>query len=509
VSDTIKLPMQVDRRPAAEPDRRRRTGPCTMVILGASGDLTRRKLIPSLLHLLADGLLPEDFAVLGVGRKPLSDEAFREEQRSAADVEARLWTRFASRLFYLTLELDQPGSYARIAERLERLEAGESSERGRLFYLALPPSVYAETIEGLSRSGAMPRRESTDPRWVRVIIEKPFGTSLATAEALNRVVRAAVAEHQVYRIDHYLGKETVQNLLVFRFANSIFEPVWNRHHIHHVQITASESIGIEHRARYYEEAGVVRDMFQNHLLSLLSLTAMEPPATFRSETVRDEKNQVLNAVRADGAVCGQYGPGQLEGEWVPGYRDEEDVSDDSVTPTFAAIRCQIDNWRWKGVPFFLRSGKRLPRRSTEIAVQFHTPPHVIFPLEPGERIAPNVLVFLMQPDEGLSLSFEIKLPGAGVRICSARMDFAYAEAFGPGERDAYETLLLDCMAGDSMLFLRSDATEAAWRVVDPVIAEWERNPPTDFPNYPAGSWGPAAADELIARAGATWRNPAG
>jgi len=508
MSDTLTLPMQVQRRPS-EPDQRRRTGPCTMVILGASGDLTRRKLIPALLHLLADGLLPEDFVVLGVGRKALDDEAFRAEQRAASQADAGLWRRFAPRLFYLTLDLDQPGSYAEIAARLDLLEAERSAERGRLFYLALPPSVYAETIEGLSRTGAMPLRESSDPRWVRVIIEKPFGTSLATAQALNRVIRAAVAEHQVYRIDHYLGKETVQNLLVFRFANSIFEPVWNRYHIHHVQITAAESIGVEHRARYYEEAGVVRDMFQNHLLSLLSLTAMEAPTTFRSESVRDEKNQVLNAVRADGAVRGQYGPGLIDGEPVPGYRDEEDVADASVTPSYAAIRFLIDNWRWKGVPFFLRSGKRLAGRSTEIAVQFHTPPHIIFPLAPGERIAPNVLVFRMQPDEGLSLSFELKLPGAGVRICSARMDFAYQEAFGPVEHEAYETLLLDCMAGDSMLFLRSDATEAAWRVVDPVIAEWDANPPGDFPNYAAGSWGPAAADQLIAQAGAAWRNQAG
>jgi glucose-6-phosphate 1-dehydrogenase len=501
--------MHVEQRSPSSAPGRRRTGPCTIVILGASGDLTRRKLIPALLHLLADGLLPEDFTVLGVGRKPLDDEAFREEQRAGTQADATLWRRFAPQLFYLALDLDVPDSYGAIADRLEHLEAERGAERGRLFYLALPPSVYAETIEGLSRHGALPRRDRTDPRWARVIIEKPFGSSLATARALNRVVKAAVNEHQVYRIDHYLGKETVQNLLVFRFANSIFEPVWNRQHVHHVQITAAESIGVEHRARYYEEAGVVRDMFQNHLLSLLSLTAMEPPATFRSETVRDEKNQVLNAVHADGAVRGQYGPGMVGGDKVPGYREEADVAPSSVTPTYAAIRCQIDNWRWKGVPFFLRSGKRLAQRSSEIAVQFHSPPHLIFPLESGERLAPNVLVFRVQPDEGLSLSFEIKLPGAGVRICSARMDFGYAEAFGPTEHDAYETLLLDCMAGDSMLFLRSDATEAAWRVVDPIIAQWEREPPSGFPNYPAGSWGPAAADRLIAEAGAAWRNPAG
>ncbi len=505
MTETITLPMQVDRLPGAS--RSRQPGPCTMVILGAGGDLTRRKLIPSLLHLLADGLLPEDFAALGVGRKPLDDAGFREEQRAGSEADNELWDRLAPHLLYLTADLDVPDSFAAIAKRIERVEAERGVERGRLFYLALPPSVYAETIEGLSRSGALPRRDPADRRWARVIIEKPFGSSLATAQTLNRIVKAAVGEHQVYRIDHYLGKETVQNLLVFRFANSIFEPVWNRHHIHHVQITAAESIGVEHRARYYEEAGVVRDMFQNHLLSLLSLTAMEPPATFRSEAVRDEKTKVLNAIRADGAFRGQYGPGTVAGELVPGYREEEAVAANSVTPTYAAIRCLVDNWRWQGVPFLLRSGKRLARPVTEIAVHFHTPPHLMFPLEHGEEISPNVLVFRVQPDEGLSLCFEIKRPGAGVQITSARMEFSYRDAFGDGQHDAYETLLLDCMAGDSMLFLRSDATEAAWRVVDPIIAQWESERPPDFPNYPAGSWGPAAASDLIAQAGAAWRNP--
>jgi len=505
MSETITLPMQLSQVP--EPGGQRRVGPCTLVILGASGDLTRRKLIPSLLHLLGDGLLPDDFTVLGVGRKPMDDASFREEQRAASGADARLWERLAPHLFYLTLDLDVPDSFAPIAERLDAIEAERGAERGRLFYLALPPSVYAETIEGLARSGALPRRTQSDPRWARIIIEKPFGTSLETAVALNRVARAAVAEHQIFRIDHYLGKETVQNLLVFRFANAIFEPVWNRHHIQHVQITAAEAIGVEHRARYYEEAGVVRDMFQNHLLSLLSLTAMEPPATFRSESVRDEKAKVLKAIRVDGAVRGQYGPGTIAGEKVPGYRDEEDVANDSPTPTYAALRCLVDNWRWQDVPFFLRSGKRLPLRSTEIAVQFHAPPHLMFPLEHGERIAPNVLVFRVQPDEGLSLCFELKVPGSGMRIRSARMEFSYEEAFGPGGHDAYETLLLDCMAGESMLFLRNDSTEAAWRIVDPVIAQWDHEAPKHFPNYAAGSWGPEEADALIERAGASWRNP--
>ena len=360
----------------------------------------------------------------------------------------------------------------------------------------------------------MPRREAGDPNWVRVIIEKPFGRDLKSAQTLNHIVRAAVAEHQIYRIDHYLGKETVQNLLVFRFANSIFEPVWNRHHIHHVQITTGETLGVEHRAGYYEEAGVVRDMFQNHLLSLLSLTAMEPPATSLADAVRDEKVKVLNAIRpvppgelAEYAVRGQYGPGMIDGAPVPGYRREEGVAADSNTPTYAAIRFMIDNWRWQGVPFFLRSGKRLAKRVSEIAIQFRQPPHLMFPLPPGETLSPNVLVIRVQPDEGLSLCFEIKVPGVGIRMTSARMEFGYDDIFGATEHDAYETLLLDCMTGDATLFLRNDATEAAWRAVDPVIAAWDADPATGFPNYAAGSWGPAAAEALLAAAGAKWRNP--
>ena len=508
----ICLPMQVGK--IAGPSGPVRAGPCTMVILGAAGDLTRRKLLPSLLHLEADGALHEEFAVVGVGREPLSDEAFRDQVRAALGASGGLWQQFAPRLSYAAGNLREPATYDDLAQRLRLLES-TGGERGRLFYLAVPPSVYETAIEGLSRSGAMPRRpDPADRRWVRTVIEKPFGRSLATAQALNRVVRAALAEHQVYRIDHYLGKETVQNLLVFRFANSIFEPVWNRHHVHHVQITAAETLGVEHRAGYYEEAGVMRDMFQNHLLSLLSLTAMEPPATFNADAVRDEKAKVLNAVRpvpaaelAAWAVRGQYGAGTVLGERVPAYREEPGVATASATPTYAALRLMIDNWRWEGVPFFLRSGKRLPSRVTEIAIQFRKPPHLMFPLGRGETIAPNVLVVRVQPEEGLSLSFEIKVPGIGLRMTSARMEFGYAEAFGEQQHDAYETLLLDCMSGDSMLFIRSDATEAAWRVVDPVIEAWERDTPADFPDYPAGSWGPAAAERLIACAGAAWRQP--
>jgi glucose-6-phosphate 1-dehydrogenase len=512
VTGGVRLPLAVE-RPERLPGNRPEQ-PCTMVILGAGGDLTHRKLIPALVHLAEDRLLPDGFRILALGRKPLSDAAYRNQVRSHAAGAGRAWDDLAGRLSYLAAELDTEQGHRLIAERLEQIDALEGGERGRLFYLALPPSVYVEAIRGLSRSGALPRREPEDSRWVRVIIEKPYGRSEASARELNRIVRQAVGEHQIYRIDHFLGKETVQNLLVFRFANSIFEPVWNRDHIASVQITAAETGGIGSRAGYYEEAGVVRDMFQNHLLSLLSLVAMEPPAALRAEPLRDEKVKVLNATRvlsarevAEFTVRGQYGPGMRDGKPVPGYRQEPGVRLDSPTPTFAAIRLWIDNWRWAGVPFLLRSGKRLARQSTEIAIQFRRPPHLLFRVTDPDRFAPNVLAFRIQPDEGLSLCFELKTPGPGLETTSAKMDFAYRESFGPPEHEAYETLLLDCMAGDPMLFLRSDATEAAWRVVDPVIAAWEAEPPGDFPNYPAGSWGPPSAEQLMTRSGAGmgWR----
>jgi len=489
----------------------RPAGPCTVVILGAGGDLTRRKLLPSLLHLLGDGLLHEATRIIGVGRTPMSDEAFREATREALSPDAALWARFAPRLSWIAGDLAMPSTYQAIEEQLEILETSEAGDRGRLFYLAVPPSLYETAIEGLSTSGAAPwQDDSRSPRWVRVIVEKPFGRSYDTARALNHAIGEVLAEHQVYRIDHYLGKETVQNLMVFRFANSIFEPVWNRHHIHHVQITAAETIGVEHRAGYYEEAGVVRDMFQNHLLQLLTLTAMEPPVTSRADAVRDEKVKVLRAIRpvpretiGSYAVRGQYGAGRIANEQVPAYCAEAGVAPESRTPTYAAVRLMIDNWRWEGVPFFLRSGKRLARRDTEIAIQFRAPPHLMFPAG-GRPIEPNVLTIQVQPDEGLSLGFQLKVPGAGMRMTEVRMDFSYAEAFGPTDHDAYETLLLDCMAGDPTLFIRADATEAAWKVVDPIIEAWDEDQ-SPVPVYPAGSWGPPEADALIASCGAGWR----
>ena len=501
----------------------RRAEPCTLVILGA-GDLLHRKLMPSLFHLMGDGLLPDDFAVITMAREPMDDDAFRAAvghslqifgPNGRAGLDQERWSRFATRLHYVSGELDDATTYVALRQRLAEADATLPAGSGHLFYLAIPPSLYAATIARLNESGIAPRVPDPKQRpWVRIIIEKPFGRSLKSACELNACVRRAFAEHQVYRIDHYLGKETVQNLLVFRFANSIFEPVWNRQHVHHVQITAAESVGVEHRGKYYEEAGVVRDMFQNHLLQLLTLTAMEPPVTFSADAVRDEKVKVLRAIRPitpavmhDYAVRGQYGPGTINGTLVPGYRQEPFVAPDSATPTYCAIRFMIDNWRWQDVPFYLRSGKRMPRRATEIAIQFRKPPHVMFPLSEGETIEPNTLALRVQPKEGIALRFEVKVPGVEVKMASVDMDFGYAEAFGDLDHDAYETLLLDCMLGEATLFTRSDEVEAAWGVVDPIIDYWTSKRPDHFPNYPAGSWGPTVADEFIAREGAKWREP--
>jgi glucose-6-phosphate 1-dehydrogenase len=516
---SISLTVAPESAPATQPELRR-AEPCTMVIFGA-GDLVHRKLMPSLFHLMGDGLLPEDFAVIAVARAQGSDESFRTEVGNSLrtfshdGVDQKAWKRFAPHLHYLRGELDDPATYAALKQRLDDLDNAIPGANGHLFYLAIPPSLYSVAIERLSSSGVAPRVPDPAQRpWVRIIIEKPFGRDLESAIELNATVRRAFAEHQVYRIDHYLGKETVQNLLVFRFANSIFEPIWNRAHVQHVQITAAESVGVEHRGKYYEEAGVVRDMFQNHLLQLVSLMAMEPPVAFNADAVRDEKVKVLRAIRPitpaemhDYTVRGQYGPGTIDGKPVPGYREEPDVAPDSATPTYAATRFMIDNWRWHDVPFYLRSGKRLARRVTEIAIRFRKPPHMMFPLPSGESMAANTLAIRVQPKEGISLRFEVKVPGVDVKLASVDMDFAYAEAFGDLEHDAYETLLLDCMLGDATLFTRSDEVEAAWSVVDPVIRYWAGKRPDHFPNYAAGSWGPAVADEFVGREGVHWREP--
>ncbi|HEY9448343.1 MAG TPA: glucose-6-phosphate dehydrogenase [Gemmatimonadaceae bacterium] len=495
--------------------------PCTMIIMGACGDLTSRKLMPALAHLDMDGLLDPSFTVIGVGREGISDEAFRQNMDRAIQGSSEIGetdqtsrAKFLGKLRFVAGDLMDAGTYSRIAECLDAIEGENTAERGRLFYFAIPPSLYPEVLRHLSASGLAPRASEATSAWVRLIIEKPFGHDLASAQSLNRLVRSAFSERQIYRIDHYLGKETVQNLLMLRFANSIFEPIWNREHVQHVQITAAETVGVGHRASYYEEAGVLRDMFQNHLLQLLSLTTMEPPSSFAADTVRDEKVKVLRSIRPmtpmearSASVVGQYGPGLVAGQRVPGYREEPRIAPDSRVPTYAALRLMIDNWRWEGVPFFLRSGKRLAERVTEIAVQFRRPPHLLFPVNDDNEVAPNVLAIRVQPEEGISLRFEVKVPGVEVRMTPVKMVFSYATAFGPTTHSAYETLLLDGMQGDATLFARGDQVEVAWRVIDPVIEAWEEGIPTGIPNYDAGSWGPSVGGALVARDDAAWRIP--
>lgn len=522
----------VSPRPATvvRPPARDRADPCTMVILGALGDLSRRKLLPAIYELMKEHLVNEDFLVLGVGRdEAQSDDDFRKHMRQALDesdeihgVDDALWEELCKRLHFVSADLTSLDDYQKIGACLEVIERRRpAEERNRLFYLAVPPSIFEPIVRNLSKSGLAPRTRVADERpWTRVVIEKPFGRSLEDAQRLNDLVLGLFAEHQTYRIDHYLGKETVQNVLVLRFANSIFEPIWNRQWIHHVQITAAESVGVGDRGKYYEEAGVVRDMFQNHLLQLLSLTAMEPPAQMTANAVRDEKVKVLKSIRwltpetiPENAVRAQYTAGTIGGKPVPGYHEEPDVAPDSLVPTFAAVRLFVDNWRWNGVPFYLRSGKRLAKRESEIAVQFRSPPHMMFGQQTRDSLRPNTLVMRVQPNEGVALNFEVKVPGAAVALTSnieiapVDMAFDYAEAFGEVSAPAYETLLLDVMIGEATLFTRSDEVEAAWRVVDPLIQYWESHTPKRMPTYAAGSWGPREADELIEEDGVEWREP--
>jgi glucose-6-phosphate 1-dehydrogenase len=483
----------------------------TLTIFGASGDLTRRKLIPALFALYASRTLPEPFAIVAVARTGISSEEFRRRMREAVAEFGRVqppsetvWERFAAALHYLAGDPKDPALYARLETFLEQIERGRSPNR--LFYCATPSSLYDDIVAQLGASGLA--REQGG--WTRIVVEKPFGQDLPTARALNRQLASVFREEQVYRIDHYLGKETVQNLLVLRFGNGIFEPLWNRNHVDHVQLMVAESIGVETRGAYYEEAGALRDMAQNHLLQLLCLIAMEAPVTFDAAPVRDEKNKVMQSIRpiervADVAVRGQYGPGFVDGRAVIGYRSEKGVSPDSRTETYAALKLHVDNWRWAGVPFYLRTGKRLARRASEIIVQFRRTPHMIFRRQPKGPEA-NVLIVRIQPDEGMALRVAAKMPGSELRMSPVTLDFRYGDVFDGQPPEAYERLLLDAIGGDATLYARGDWVEQAWALLDPVLDAWKTDP-TAPPLYDAGSWGPREVDDFISRDGRAWRNP--
>ncbi|MFZ0711489.1 MAG: glucose-6-phosphate dehydrogenase [Terrimicrobiaceae bacterium] len=487
--------------------------PCTVVIFGATGDLTHRKLVPALYNLAADGALPPAASVVGLARREKSDEVFRKELEEAArkfsrqKINDQLWAGFSSSICYHRSEFDVLEGYESLAKRLDELDAERGTRGNRLFYLSAGPDQFPVILDNLRKSGLNRAKPGS---WARAIVEKPFGTDLPSAQRLNELVKEAFSEKDTFRIDHYLGKETAQNIMVMRFANAIFEQLWNARYIDHVQITASEPLGVEGRAGYYDKAGALRDMVQNHLLQLLCLTAMEPPAGLDADAVRDEKVKVLkslrpitgNAVR-EHVVRAQYGAGAVNGKRVPAYRDEQNIHPESVTETYVALHITIDNWRWAGVPFFVRVGKRLPKASTEIAIQFKAAPPVLFNVE-GQTIDSNALVIRIQPDEGVALRMSAKMPGSSLRIEPVKMDFRYGTSFGTATPEAYERLLLDAMSGDATLFARRDEVEEAWNFVDALRAEWDKSS-EDLALYSAGTWGPSEADELIKRYGATWR----
>jgi glucose-6-phosphate 1-dehydrogenase len=494
--------------------------PCAFVIFGASGDLTSRKLIPALYNLSCQELLPPGFAVIGFAMTPMDDASFREKMRewvrTSPEVLAfrpKLWDEFAPCLHYITADFESPDGYQLLAERLRDMDATRGCGGNRIFYFSTSPTFFAPIVTRLGEHGLV-NRKSEGEGWTRLIIEKPFGRDAASAQALNEVIRSAVEEEQVYRIDHYLGKETVQNILAFRFANSIIEPIWNRQYIDHVQITAAETLGVEHRGGYYDRSGALRDMFQNHLFQLMALVAMEPPVLYQGQAVRDRKADVLRAVvpiepehLTASAVRGQYGPGTLDGNAVPGYREESQVAPDSQTETFAALKLMVENWRWAGVPFYLRSGKRLPRKMTLIAIEFKRVPHLFLRQTRKNQIEPNMLTIRIQPDEGISLKLGAKMPGSKMVIRQMQMTFSYSTAFGEFPATAYETLLLDAMEGDTTLFNRSDAVALSWEILRPVLETWEAADSTvPLPPYAAGSWGPEEADQLLAQDGRAWKN---
>jgi glucose-6-phosphate 1-dehydrogenase len=503
---------------SATPQQRigRPADPCTMVIFGAAGDLTRRKLIPALYNLATNQLLSREFAVVGVARGQMSEEDFRKrisndiQQFATNGVDRDLWEWFLRRLHYVQGDFKDPALFPRLKETLDKVDAEHSTHGNHLYYLATAADYFAPVVEQLATVGLM--RENGQ-QWRRVIVEKPFGHDLESARALNQQLLKVADEKQIYRIDHYLGKETVQNILAFRFANGIFEPIWNRRYIDHIQISVGETVGVESRGSYYDQAGALRDMVPNHIMQLISLTAMEPPVSFRADAVRDEQAKILHAIQPLSAedvlsktVRGQYGPGTIGGDRVPGYREEEGVPRDSKTETFVAMKLQIDNWRWADVPFYLRTGKRLPSRSTAVVIQFRRAPFVLFRDTPVENLMPNQLVMHIQPEEGISLRFAAKVPGPAMRLGAVDMNFEYADYFGSQPSTGYERLLHDCMIGDATLFQRADMVEAGWCVVSPVLDVWKALPPRNFPNYAAGTWGPRDAEDLLERDGRHWRD---
>ena len=508
---TTKQAVVHPQEPARDP-----AAPCVLVIFGAAGDLTKRKLIPALYNLAKSQLLPKEFALVGISRNEMTTEAFREkltqdiDQFVSGDIDSTLWQWLVQRLYYISGAFAEPAAYGRLQTLLAEVDRDHATAGNYLYYLATNPSFFSEIISQLGTSG-LSREENG--QWRRVIIEKPFGRDLDSARALNREITKTLDEHQIYRIDHYLGKETVQNIMVFRFGNSIFEPIWNRRYIDHVQITVAETVGVEQRGLYYEEAGALRDMVPNHIFQLIALIAMEPPISFDADAVRDEKAKVLRAIQPiepedvlNRAIRGQYGAASVKGERMPGYRSESDVAPQSATETYVAMKLQIDNWRWADVPFYIRTGKRMSKRVTEICIQFRRAPFLLFRKTPVEQLMPNLLVIEIQPEEGIKMRFGAKIPGPTVRVGSVDMDFRYVDYFGSTPSTGYETLLYDCMNNDATLFHRADTVEAGWGVVTPILDVWKALPPRSFPNYQAGSWGPREADELLRRDGRQWRN---
>ena len=502
---------------AVEGERVGRCGdPCVMVIFGAAGDLTRRKLIPSLYNLAKYNLLSREFAVIGIARNPMSTDEFRaklmqdlkEFAQEPIDSDLQEW--FERRVFYITGEFGDASTYHQLKDLLQKVDKDYGTHGNCFYYLATAPDFFAPVVEQLASTGLVTEEHQ---QWRRLIVEKPFGRDLESARALNQQLLKVVTEKQIYRIDHYLGKETVQNILAFRFANGIFEPIWNRRYIDHVQISVGETVGVEQRGSYYDTAGALRDMVPNHIMQLISLTAMEPPISFQADAVRDEQAKILHAVQSLSSedvltrtVRGQYGEGEVAGQRVPSYRSEPGVPRDSRTETFVAVKLQVDNWRWAGVPFYLRTGKRMTSRSTYIVIQFRRAPFVLFRDTEVDKLMPNQLVLHIQPEEGIALRFAAKTPGPAMRLGTVDMDFEYADYFGKQPSTGYERLLHDCMVGDATLFQRADMVEAGWSVVNSMLDLWKALPPRNFPNYASGTWGPKEADDLLERDGRHWRN---